>query len=220
MKRVPKESTERIKHCWLYKEDIGAIVNLLTVDGIAPEIKSDGFVLDDADELYEYLGYRGRRSLSIKSDKPLVILGTYPFPSGIHVSTYDQSNDARALFSRVVEAVKVGERKTNWRGRYLTYLASLVLAFGGAEEAYSGHGVGSMIAGFVCLIGIALFISHVTYSKVEGTRFFGIIRADRLTFLQRNKDALLVALITGVVCTFLGAALGVAGTLFSQHLSK
>lgn len=77
-------------------------------------------MLDNADELYEHVGLRGRPSLSIKSLRSRVVLSTYPFSS-----TYDQGNDARALFSRVVEAVKVGERKTHWWGRYLTYLTLL-----------------------------------------------------------------------------------------------
>ena len=90
----------------------------------------------------------------------------------------------------------------------------------GAGNAYSHTGPARYIAGLACVVGIALLISHATYKREDGTRFFGVARADRQSFLQRKGDDLAVALIAGTVGAVVGGVLGVVGTLIVQQAPK
>jgi hypothetical protein len=154
--------------------------------------------------------------LILRSAKPRVRISTAPFSGSVSVSTDDQSNDARALFSRVVDALERGARKPHWRGRFLTYFTGMVLMIWGGVYAFVLHDSRRYVAAFACATGIFLLAAHVTYRRVEGTRFFGIARADRQSFIQRKGDDLAVGLISGVVGAVIGGILGVVGTLMLQ----
>ncbi|SFU22717.1 hypothetical protein [Paraburkholderia aspalathi] len=219
MKRIDNGVTKDFKHCWLYKEDIDRLISLMTVDGLAPELRSGDFEFENAAELYQFLGKKGGRSLNIKSVKPRAHFTTSLFGS-VRVLTYDDSNDARALHSRIVEATEGGIKRPNWRSRFLTYLAGMILMMFGAGNAYSHTGPARYIGGLACVVGIALLISHATYKREDGTRFFGVARADRQSFLQRKGDDLAVALIAGTVGAVVGGVLGVVGTLIVQQAPK
>jgi hypothetical protein len=174
------------------------------------------FEFDSAAELYSHLGKKGKTTLILRSAKPRIWISTGPFSGSVSVSTEDQSNDARALFSRVVEALEAGARKPHWRGRFLTYCAGIALMIYGGICTYSLHDGRRYVAAFACATGIFLFAAHVTYRTVEGTRFFGIARAERQSFFQRKGDDLAVGLISGIVGAVIGGVLGVIGTLMMQ----
>lgn len=216
MKRIEQPIAKNIKHCWLYKDELDRVIDLLTVGGVPPVMQCGEFEFDSVSELYEHLGKKGRRTLLLRSTKPSVRIGTSVFTGAVDVSTSDHSNDARALFSRVVEVLEIGARQRHWRGRFLTYMIGLALLLYGGGNAVLLHDARRYVAAIACAIGIFLLVSHATYRKVEGTRFFGIARADRQSFLQRKGDDLAVALISGIVGAVLGGVLGVVGTLILQ----
>ncbi|WP_133116817.1 hypothetical protein [Paraburkholderia acidicola] len=216
MKRIEQPISKKFKHCWMYRDDLERVIEILTVNGVPPVMQCDEFEFESAAELYNHLGKKGKRALVLRSIKPHVRISTAIFSGAVDITTYDQTNDARALFSRVVEAVEAGERKPHWRERLFIYVIGIVLMSYGGAYALLLHDSRRYIAASAFVAGIPLFVAHVTYRRVEGTRFFGIARAERQSFFQRKGDDLAVGLISGITGAVIGGVLGVLGTLLLQ----
>lgn len=209
MKRVTFGSKQSFAHCKLYRDEIEDIIELLTVEGKRPTIRSDRYEIEEGDDLFEYLGKDGRATLEIKSQGPYSIeFDTKEFNGEVSVSTYGDSTETLALLERVASLVR-HNASNRWLSETPAFAALSVwmlgtgvfLSFAKASE-YRPFAIALAIVG---LIGVAF--RHATRPSVR-TRFFGVRRHEKKSFWERKKDDLIEKAVMILLSAAVGWAVG------------
>lgn len=221
MKRISKSAADvEFAHCKLFREDIQEIITLMTFDQRKPMIESDGYELDDEDDLFRYLGAKGRRTLSIKSSRPSVLLHTYGNSGGVRVVAYSDSADAIALLHRVSDIIKHCEIKESICESTAWASLSVGLVTGGVGGGFTSllthTTVIPLLGASMIAIGNFGMLARMIARSRSRTLFYGIGRHDRTSFWERKADDLMekgvVALVSAIFAVF--------GTLVAQTLLR
>ncbi|RKE34244.1 hypothetical protein B0G76_0240 [Paraburkholderia sp. BL23I1N1] len=214
MKRIDNGQERIIPYCRAFKEDLEEIIDFMTVNGDPPKITSGDFEFENADDLFRFLGERGKPDITIRRPSaPAVNLTTVL--ESVQVKALDSSDPSIALLHRVSEVLS---RCSGYvPGRGLINLLRGALA--GTLTYFALHLKTTWLSlTFVALAAVVAFaFPRQTFAgpRIEN-RFYGVSRDTHKSFWQRKGDDLIVSLLSGIVGAILGALLGVAGTLFVQ----
>lgn len=219
MQKIPGELRRQLPCATLHLDDVEKVYEVLSALGKnAPiRIEADGYATDDPTEL-DQLPNNRVRNLLLSRPHPHIAVRLGPSESQTYV--YANSDDAlsRGAVEQTVDIITARKRclpftTVGWSGRILTVIS---VAAGGSLLASWGTSPMKGLLG-ACFItasaGIAAmgcYTEIFNYSVVIPKR-----RRDTPSFLERNKDPILVAIVSSVI----GLALGIVATLATQYLA-
>ncbi|MEW6345062.1 MAG: hypothetical protein AB1704_30820 [Pseudomonadota bacterium] len=209
MKRATIGSKQVFAHCKLYRDEVEDIVELLTIDGVRPKIESDGYEIEEDDDLFEYLGERGRATLEIKSrDIYAVSLSTSDFNGKVEVSTLGASTETLALFERVSNIIRHNASGTWLSEHPVFFAASLWPLLAGVPMLFAKSSQFHLPGFALTVAGLIAFAFRYATRPSVRTRFFGIRRHEKKTFWDRKKDDLMEKALIALFSAAVGGAIG------------
>jgi hypothetical protein len=217
MKRIDNGQKRSFAYCRVFKDDLEQIIKAMTVNGEPPQIISGDFEFEGADDLFTFLGERGKPEITIRSRSAPVVSITTELDS-VELRTFDSSDPSIAVLHRVSEVFSRCEVNTLWGiNGLISLIVSFVLA-GSSGLAGQFESVWLALAVVVPTFAVLFVLSRQAFVRrlLSASRFYGVSRDFHKSFWQRKGDDLIVSLLSGVVGAVIGAVLGVAGTLFVQ----
>ncbi len=222
MKRVAHEWSRSYRGLSLFRENLEAIIDIVTKEtdqsksSEAVSIRLDDFLLDNAAELGEIGAKKaGQLTIAIGGDRLLLHLG-----SDYASLEVKSPQDTKLMgIAGKVDGILARSQDARWAIFQFarTTLPQLALAGSGFLIFFVGIEYCSPWVGAILLgVGLGFMIAASFlgyYMRMKAARIALSYSHEIQSFFERNKDAILVNLIAGVV----GAILGILGTLFVQR---
>jgi hypothetical protein len=195
----------------LHSDDLTEIVEILQEAGELPEISTTEYRFNSVAEVCDKYQSGRLTLLSIKSRLPYVSLELTRSGSRLYVGS--SRPEAAGLFWKIDAILRRSQRQATWIYTFSGSISIAVLFGLGITPAFVFH----LAAG---LAAIALSGCWMIWFYMVMARFHSLIilapRSEIGGFFKRNKDQLVLGLITAL----LGLIVGVIGTLLSTHIGK
>ena len=200
MKRLDKSISKNFRPLLLYEEEIRDVVELLANRSKELEIKADGFAFETVDELFKKFAPNRIKQLEITTHDPYISIDL----DRISARIYSGSSEPRPL-GLFHQSASILQRHSRFYGFLCSYLMTWV--------AILIHIVVTnfLIKGKQGLIVTGVFLIYWSWAMynlmLRHARIY-LSKADSPgAFWFRNKDNLLVGLITGILGVVLGVVI-------------
>lgn len=198
MERLQKSHREFLPPVCLCLEDIEAIIR--EIRGVAKEVRmeTDEFALKDGTEL-ENLGSSSIHELNLRSDQPDISLSLSPGSVCLAIGRDDAAS--RGVFEKIKTILRRCRRRILfWSDKVVNlsgFVGGIILA-GIIWALYNNKWFAAVLAS-----ALAIYILWMYWTLRELSRHYSTIfiarRSAQLGFLQRNRDTILVAIISALV---------------------
>lgn len=214
MRKRIKPYSKHLRPVRLYLDDVEAIYRTLSEVAEEVKIQTDEYILDEPKQLSE-IKRNHLTNLEIVSSRPFISLTLEPDSCWLYVASDEPTS--RGVFEEIKELAE--SRKARfWFAYTLPFIALLGLGTGiclsnlislmiGFTEM-SQLGVALNVVGALLTISWSLFAFHTSFNK--HSIVFLTHRPNVQTFLVRNRDNIVLALISAIF----GATLGGLVTFF------
>jgi len=200
MKRLQKSIRKEYKMPHLFLEDIEQI------ESVVKEAKPREYAIEFGG--YEYAGIdevpknvESTTEFHIRTRDPYLSLDLSKYGATLYISSDDLGSTG--LFAKVNETIKKRERKFAWFSSQVAIWLAPALFFSSIpplekilKEGASARSL--VLASFVVALALWWYISYAlglkSFSKVEFTK-----KKDRIGFVRRKKDQILLSVISAVV---------------------
>lgn len=211
MEKIDQSHEKHIGPTTLYLDDVKRIVDIMTGPETSPTIEADNFRMDSVEELSDLLKEE-IHDLKIVRKKPYVSLELSPRNAWLHIK---QDDDVSwGIFERVKNVLAERKKPFSWLLHTPVLQMLLILAIM-AIPFLGGYTSNNRLLTIVpILTSVPLLAWWFVYTEYHERRWFSTIilknRIESPSFLKRNRDTILIALI--------GAILGGLLLNLAQHL--
>jgi len=210
MEKVISSSVKNIHGKRVYVDGLEKIIGILQNNGEEIEIKTEEYVFEDLQELEKYYeNNEGPEEISIVSRNPYLRIRFRKDEISIYL---DQENPERIVIrSLIEEEIRKWNRKFSFTGNWYLFWICLLIYFALSRRNIEtiGRETYLLLAAPVSIVTIIVFVYKILSDFTKFGRPFVLKRVGRDGgFFVRNKDTLLVALISaivGSVCTILAS---------------
>jgi hypothetical protein len=209
MKKSCKHITKEYRPLKIYLDNIEDIVALFQENGISYTISTDNFEYDSITELRLNSNEKQTKTLSIKTSNPHIVLEFEPHSARIFIS--EDTTFTLGLYHQIDFIIKSSQRlfSITYSYFFIYAIAPLVqmLAFTSLDNVLPVFIKYSFLAFWLVWFGRAFYITLFNHSNINL-----IYKSSISNFFTRKRDDLIIALISG----FIGAILGVIGTILTK----
>jgi hypothetical protein len=206
MKRNPKPLTKAYLPLVLWREDLDEIASILQRREAVIQFEADDYSFEKLEELETHFGSKDKNELKIASAEPYVSIELGPRGARLYVSA--SSSDASGVFFELDKVLTTRQRRfpalyTFWFtclfGPIVANTINLINIYTNLPRSIA------LASSLVSLVIVTwtfwvLYIRRWWHSVIRMRR-----RSATVSFVHRNKDRLVVAIIAAIV----GAVLGV-----------
>lgn len=213
MERRDPSISENYSPVILHLDDFTEIVEILNGGGKSPEISTEEYRFTSIDEVCQKHQSGRLTSLSIKSTSPYLTLDLYRSSCRLYVGS--SRPEAAGLFWKIDSVLRRCQRPAAWVYSWPGSLGIGILFGLSLNPAFKLH----------LAVGLALIALwgawNLWFLRVQ-LRYHSLVILEPRAgtgirgFINRNKDQLLLALISAL----LGLILGIIGTLFGTHVGR
>ncbi len=217
MKKLDKSISENYLPIKLYLDDLETIEEILKEVSNSISFEAENYKFDSIEELKGNLKLTQINELEVKTSSPYISIDFTRIWARVYVSSSETSN--AGVFYKLDQIISRRTRKPRWKySFYFFNITTIILLMNGMpliQRLFSRS-----LNPYVSLtISAIWFIWMIWFFYVRFRQHTVIVLAHRNSekpFLQRNKDNLILAIISAL----LGAILGVAGTLITSHFQN
>jgi hypothetical protein len=216
MKKIDKSISKDYLPVKLYLDDLESIEEILKEVSTSLSFETEDYKFDSIEELKTHFKRAQINELHVKSSTPYITMDFTRMWTRIYVSSSDISN--AGVFYRLDQIISNRNRKLKWRySFYFLWIVNILLwiingvPFGPKlipVNPYLSISIDTLA--FMWLIWF-FFIKFRRHSVIVLTH-----KNSEAPFLQRNKDNLILAIISAL----LGAILGIGGTLILNQIQS
>jgi hypothetical protein len=216
MKHTPSSLSKNYKPLILWRDDLEEITSIIQRRGATLEIKHAEYSYETVEELEGHIGPRDQTEFKISGSKPYISIDLDSHRTSLYVGGGEP--DASGIFFELDRVLAARQRR--WPLLYSMWFCQSILLSLVAINVLASHLQIApwYVPTFLAVIQIAamlwlvwaFFVGLIRHSIVRMER-----RATARSFLRRNKDQLIVAIIAAVV----GAVLGILGTKLSEQIT-
>jgi hypothetical protein len=213
MKHNPSPYTRSFRPIVLWRDDLERIIAILVARGEDVEIIAEEYSFETVAELVHHFGtIHPLTVLEIKGQKPYATLDLGRLDARLFVSSRENGSGVFFELSKVLAA---GQRR--WP---IIYSWPFILTLGWGNNVWPL--LGKYITGwefrYAVLDWLVISFSWMIWAMFIRLRRTSVVhlarRSEAQSFSQRNKDQLIVAIISAIV----GALLGVAGAKLADRI--
>lgn len=212
MKKKPTSDFQMISNLYIYRDDLEEIYNLLHRYSDSVVFTVDEYELDSADELGQ-LKKKQAEKVEFSISKPYIAIKIKDNGASIYAGDNEDIN-ANAITNKFVTALKKRKRPILFEfmednylkiNMVLWLLLAFCLIFHDFYYPYPLYLAAFLFGIFLIASGIVLF---PIITKKDKTIVSLSYKKDSPSFFQRNRDAIVVEIIIGIIILVLGAILG------------
>lgn len=210
MKRIKGILSKNYKCPKLYLEDIEKIFEILNEAEIKNiNLRADGYSYNNLEELEEKK--KKVRDLYIETDQPHIKIEFLRDSAQFYIFSDDLKS--RGIFSSVNEIISRRERKLLWiltaYDLFIIILISIILTFTRFFKEDPHYIIKNIL-----IISLGAILLWTPISILVHWKYFSIIdliRKDKISnFFIRNKDNIIISIISTITGTIIGIFLGIA----------
>jgi hypothetical protein len=206
----------RIKGFVVFRNDIEEALNILTDNGLSITLQDDNHFYDNIDEIIRNVGNRPKKlKIEARNKETYESVGLTFDKNELSINCHGSEQ----MYSLGFRLKNYFSKTIPWHYKVfnpwffyfttITPLFTITLAFDNTTNELERPWVLVLFA----ISFLMILFSYLLRKNVYGIR---LVKSHEHGFWKRNKDSLIVTLISTIV----GAVLGVIGTLLVQHFSK
>lgn len=180
----------------LWWDDVTEIFEILQADAKAVELETSQYKFTTLDVAKEHFGDTPQYDVKISASSPYVRISE----GSLHVGAGPSS---AKVFLEIDKLLKKRERRPKWT--YKSWLIIPVIFLGFATFATTGEFVRAGLLGLQVAF-CAIYVRAAYLSMKRGMAVYPRRASEKRGFLQRNRDQLLMYVITAIVSGVLGFA--------------
>lgn len=194
MKQISQSKSVDLPPTELYLEDIDELCQIIRGAAKNVRIEVPGYELESPDELAalsKQLPTKVLHEFKIKAREPYIILEIYPHSSHLYIS--DQTLELLGIQTKITEFM-IQRRQTFWwaMNPWLVSFLAPIAIFAGAK-------FNKWVFGATAIIVIAAYWWTYRRTFRSHTIFFLSSRKERDSFWMRNRDKIILAILSALI---------------------